>query len=44
MKGFEGKLLIVNLSSKEISEEQIDESIAEKFLGGAGYACKYLFD
>ncbi len=44
MKGFEGKLLVVNLSSKEISEEKIDNSIAEKFLGGAGYACKYLFD
>ena len=44
MKGFEGKLLVVNLSSKEISEEKINDSIAEKFLGGAGYACKYLFD
>ena len=44
MKGFEGKLLVVNLSSEEISEEKIDDSIAEKFLGGAGYACKYLFD
>jgi len=44
MKGFEGKLLVVNLSSKEISEEQIKDSIAEKFLGGAGYACKYLYD
>jgi len=44
MKGFEGKLLVVNLSSKEISEEQINDSIAEKFLGGAGYACKYLYD
>ena len=44
MKGFEGKLLIVNLSSKEISEEQINDPIAEKFLGGAGYACKYLYD
>ena len=44
MKGFEGKLLVVNLSSEEISEEKIDDSIAEKFLGGAAYACKYLFD
>jgi len=41
MKGFVGKLLVVNLSSKEISEELIDDSIAEKFLGGAGYACRY---
>ena len=44
MKGFEGKLLIVNLNSREISEEQIKDSIAEKFLGGAGYACRYLYD
>ena len=44
MKGFEGKLLIVNLTDKEISEEEIDDTIATKFLGGAGYACKYLFD
>ena len=44
MKGFEGKLLVVNLSNKEISEEEIDNSIADKFLGGAGYACKYLYD
>jgi len=44
MKGFVGKLLVVNLSSKEISEEQINDSIAEKFLGGAGYACRYLYD
>ncbi|GAH87251.1 unnamed protein product, partial [marine sediment metagenome] len=35
MKGFVGKLLVVNLSSKEISEELIDDSIAENFLGGA---------
>ncbi|MFX0048398.1 MAG: aldehyde ferredoxin oxidoreductase family protein [Candidatus Hermodarchaeota archaeon] len=44
MKGFEGKLLIVNLSNKEISEEPIKDSIAENFLGGAGYACRYLYD
>ena len=44
MKGFEGKLLVVNLDNKEISEELIKDSIAEKFLGGAGYACRYLYD
>lgn len=44
MKGFEGKLLIVNLSNKEISDEPIEDSIAENFLGGAGYACRYLYD
>jgi len=44
MKGFEGKLLIVDLSNREISEEPIIDSIAENFLGGAGYACRYLYD
>ncbi|MBY9015353.1 MAG: aldehyde ferredoxin oxidoreductase family protein [Candidatus Lokiarchaeota archaeon] len=44
MKGFEGKLLIVNLTDKEISEEKIDDTIATNFIGGAGYACKYLYD
>lgn len=44
MKGFEGKLLYVNLSTKEIHEEKLDESIAKDFLGGAGYACRYLFN
>jgi aldehyde:ferredoxin oxidoreductase len=44
MKGFEGKLLIVNLTDKEVSEEEIDSNIAANFIGGAGYACKYLYD
>ncbi|NHJ20026.1 MAG: aldehyde ferredoxin oxidoreductase [Candidatus Lokiarchaeota archaeon] len=44
MKGFEGKLLIVDLNTKKISEEPIENSIAEKFLSGAGYACRYLYD
>jgi aldehyde:ferredoxin oxidoreductase len=44
MKGFNGKLLIVDLSNKKISEESLDQDIAENFLGGAGYACRYLYD
>jgi len=35
---------VLNLSDKEISEEKIDDTIANNFLGGAGYACRYLFD
>ncbi|MHA1235030.1 MAG: aldehyde ferredoxin oxidoreductase family protein [Promethearchaeota archaeon] len=35
---------MLNLSDKEISEEKIDDTIANNFLGGAGYACRYLFD
>lgn len=44
MKGFIGKLLEINLSTKEINGLQLDEAIAEKFLGAAGYACRYLYD
>ena len=44
MKGFIGKLLKVNLTTNKIDEENLDESIAKDFLGGAGYACKYLYD
>ncbi|MFX1417745.1 MAG: aldehyde ferredoxin oxidoreductase family protein [Promethearchaeota archaeon] len=44
LKGFIGKLLSVNLSNKEISEELLNEKIAKQFLGGAGYCCRYLYD
>lgn len=44
MKGFVGKLLIVNLTDNKISEELIDEDIAKDYLGGAGYCSRYLFD
>ncbi len=44
MKGFVGKLLIVDLTHNEISDEPIDENIAKNFLGGAGYCSKYLYD
>jgi len=44
LKGFIGKLLSVNLSKKEISEELLNEEIAKHFLGSAGYCCRYLYD
>jgi len=44
LKGFIGKLLKVNLSSQEITEEPLNEDIAKDFLGGTGYACRYLYD
>ncbi len=44
MKGFVGKLLKVNLSNKEITEEPLNEEFAKDFLGGTGYACRYLYD
>jgi aldehyde:ferredoxin oxidoreductase len=44
LKAFRGKLLKVDLTSNKISTEQLDENIARLFLGGAGYACRYLYD
>lgn len=44
MFGFVGKILRVNLSNGEISEEPLPEEKARMFLGGSGLATKYLFD
>lgn len=42
--GFIGRILKVDLSKKSISNEQIDMNHTSLFLGGAGYACRYLID
>ena len=42
--GFMGKILRVNLTEGIVSEEDTREEWAEKFLGGAGLATKYLYD
>ncbi|MFW9999278.1 MAG: aldehyde ferredoxin oxidoreductase family protein [Candidatus Hermodarchaeota archaeon] len=44
MKGFVGKLLVINLNNHEIRNESLDEEIAKYFLGGSGYCCRYLYD
>ncbi|TXT61141.1 MAG: hypothetical protein BAJALOKI1v1_1180012 [Promethearchaeota archaeon] len=44
MKGFLGKLLEVDLTSQTLTDLELDESIAEKFLGAAGYSVRYLYD
>ncbi|TFG00281.1 MAG: aldehyde ferredoxin oxidoreductase, partial [Promethearchaeota archaeon] len=44
MKGFIGKLLEISLDIKEIKEIDLNEYIAEKFLGATGYAVRYLYD
>ncbi|MFX1324158.1 MAG: aldehyde ferredoxin oxidoreductase family protein, partial [Promethearchaeota archaeon] len=41
---FKGELLSVNLTTHTITTEPLIESIAKDFLGGAGYACRYLYD
>ncbi|MBD3338906.1 MAG: aldehyde ferredoxin oxidoreductase [Candidatus Lokiarchaeota archaeon] len=37
-------MLKVDLTKKEITEETLDENIAKLYLGGTGYACRYLYD
>ncbi|MHA2035390.1 MAG: aldehyde ferredoxin oxidoreductase family protein [Promethearchaeota archaeon] len=44
LKAFRGQLLHVNLSNRGISVEPMDFTIAKSFLGGAGYACRFLYD
>ena len=44
IKSVRGKLLYINLTTPEIRDEPLNQEYATKFLGGAGYACRYLFD
>ena len=44
MFGFMGKILRIDLTSRAISEETVDEQQARMFLGGTGLATKYLYD
>lgn len=44
MKGFRGKILTVNLSEQKVETEPLNIEIAQKFLGGTGYAVRYLYD
>ncbi|RLE60849.1 MAG: aldehyde ferredoxin oxidoreductase [Thermoprotei archaeon] len=43
MKGYAGKILFVNLTDKTIREEPIDPKVAEKYIGGKGYALYLLY-
>ncbi len=44
MKALNGKILRVNLSTGEISKQDLDESVAKSFIGGRGLATKILYD
>lgn len=44
MNGYMGQLLAVDLTKEKISEIPLDRGIAKQFLGGAGYACRLLYD
>ncbi|MFX1521143.1 MAG: aldehyde ferredoxin oxidoreductase family protein [Promethearchaeota archaeon] len=44
MKGWNGKILRVNLSNKSHTSETFEEDFAKKWLGGRGFALKILWD
>ncbi len=42
--GYAGKILRVDLSNQSVKEEAVPEELARNYLGGAGFAIKYLYD
>ncbi|MGQ4871043.1 MAG: aldehyde ferredoxin oxidoreductase family protein [Candidatus Thorarchaeota archaeon] len=44
MKGYRGHILSVDLSTSKVGEIPLDEQLARQFLGGAGLACRLLYD
>ena len=44
MGGYTGKLLRINLSTKEIKREKLDFDYAKDFIGGSGLGIRYAYD
>lgn len=44
MKGYKNCVLRINLSSKEISKEKLNEEYIKKYLGGEGYGVALMWD
>ena len=44
MSGYMGKLLVVDLTQGALKDEPLDPNIAHDYVGGAGYAARYLYD
>jgi len=44
MKGYAGKILRVNLTTKEVKTEKLDEKIARMHIGGRGLATRIAYD
>lgn len=42
--GYTGKILRINLSDQSVKTEDLPESMARSFIGGAGFGIKLLFD
>ncbi|MGI6129571.1 MAG: aldehyde ferredoxin oxidoreductase family protein [bacterium] len=44
MHGYMGKVLRVDLTSRQVEVEELQEDVVRQFLGGSGLAAKYLFE
>jgi len=44
VSGYMGKILRVDLRNGEIKEEELEEEVAKKFIGGSGLAAKIIYD
>ena len=42
--GYAGKILRVDLTNERVSEETLDEATLRKWVGGAGFGAKYLYE
>ena len=42
--GYAGKILRINLTTRKATEETLPEAVVRDYLGGAGFAVKYLYD
>lgn len=42
--GYKGKVLAINLTTKKTSSIEITDEFARKYLGGNGFAVRYIFD
>jgi len=42
--GYNGKILRIDLTHEQVSEENLDEAMLRKWIGGTGLGAKFLFD
>ncbi|MFC1971598.1 aldehyde ferredoxin oxidoreductase N-terminal domain-containing protein [Chloroflexota bacterium] len=43
-KGYRGKILCVNLSTREVTEEQLPEQVYRDYIGGVGLGVKLIHE
>lgn len=44
MNGYTGRVLVVDLTIGDVHDEPLNETYVRQFIGGAGLACRYLYD